>query len=33
MPVFNYTGVNRWFKVEDIALTYIYEIAKLYGLK
>ena len=29
----NYTGVNRWFKVDDIALSYIYDIAKLYGLK
>ena len=29
----NYTGVNRWFKVDDIAISYIYEIAKLYGLK
>lgn len=29
----NYTGVNRWFKVDDIAISYIYEIAQLYGLK
>ena len=29
----NYTGVNRWFKVDDIALSYIYRIAELYGLK
>ena len=29
----NYTGVNRWFKVDDIAVSYIYEIADLYGLK
>ena len=29
----NYTGVNRWFKVDDIAISYIYEIAKLYDLK
>ena len=29
----NYTGVNRWFKVDDIALSYIYKIADLYGLK
>ena len=29
----NYTGVNRWFKVDDIAISYIYEIAKLYGLQ
>ena len=29
----NYTGVNRWFKVDDIAVSYIYKIAELYGLK
>ena len=29
----NYTGVNRWFKVDDIAITYLYKIADLYGLK
>ena len=29
----NYTGVNRWFKVDDIAISYIYKIADLYGLK
>ena len=29
----NYTGVNRWFKVDDIALSYLYKIAELYGLK
>lgn len=29
----NYTGVNRWFKVDDIAFSYIYKIAELYGLK
>ena len=29
----NYTGVNRWFKVDDIALSYLYKIAGLYGLK
>lgn len=29
----NYTGVNRWFKVDDIAISYIYKIAALYGLK
>lgn len=29
----NYTGVNRWFKVDDIAISYIYRIAELYGLK
>ena len=29
----NYTGVNRWFKVDDIAISYIYKIAELYGLQ
>ena len=29
----NYTGVNRWFRVDDIAISYIYKIADLYGLK
>ena len=29
----NYTGVNRWVKVDDIALSYLYKIAELYGLK
>lgn len=29
----NYTGVNRWFKVDDMAITYIYRIAEIYGLK
>lgn len=29
----NYTGVNRWFKVDDIAISYLYEIAEAYGLK
>ncbi len=29
----NYTGVNRWFKVDDVAISYIYKIAELYGLK
>ena len=29
----NYTGVNRWFKVDDIAISYIYKIAEIYGLK
>ena len=24
----NYTGVNRWFKVDDIALSYLYKIAE-----
>ena len=28
----NYTGVNRWFKVDDISISYIYRIAELYGL-
>lgn len=29
----NYTGVNRWFKVDDIAISYIFRIAELYNLK
>lgn len=29
----NYTGVNRWFKVDDMAISYIYKIAEIYGLK
>ena len=29
----NYTGVNRWFKVDDIAISYLYKIAELYGIK
>ena len=29
----NYTGVNRWFKVDDIAISYIFDIAQAYGLK
>ena len=29
----NYTGVNRWFKVDDIAISYIYKVAELYGLR
>ena len=29
----NYVGVNRWFKVDDIAISYLYKIADLYGLK
>ncbi len=29
----NYTGINRWFKVDDIAISYLYKIADLYGLK
>ena len=28
----NYTAVNRWFHVDDIAVSYIYKIADLYGL-
>lgn len=28
----NYTGVNRWFYVDDMALSYVYEIAETYGL-
>ena len=28
-----YTGVNRWFKVDDMAISYIYKIAEIYGLK
>ena len=28
-----YTGANRWIKVDDIALSYLYKIAELYGLK
>ena len=29
----NYTGVNRWFKVDDIAISYLYKIAELYDRK
>ena len=29
----NYTGVNRWFKVDDISISYIFKIATLYSLK
>jgi len=29
----HYMGVNRWFKVDDIAISYLYEIAQLYGLQ
>lgn len=32
-PGLNLTGVNRWFRVDDIAISYILEIAELYGLK
>lgn len=28
-----YTGVNRWFKVDDIAISYLFRIAEIYGLK
>lgn len=28
----NYTGVNRWFKVDDISISYLYKIAELYNL-
>ena len=28
-----YTGVNRWFKVDDIAISYIYRISELNGLE
>lgn len=29
----NYTGVNKWFKVDDIALSYVFSIADAYGFK
>ena len=29
----NYTGVNRWFKVDDISISYLFRIAELYNLK
>lgn len=29
----NYQGVNRWFRVDDISISYIFTIAELYGLK
>ena len=29
----SYNGVNRWFKVDDISISYIFKIATLYGLK
>lgn len=29
----NYTGVNRWFKVDDIALSYIFRIAEINNLQ
>ena len=27
------SGVNRWFKVDDISISYIFKIAALYDLK
>ena len=29
----SYNGVNRWFKVDDISISYIFKIATLYDLK
>ena len=29
----SYNGINRWFKVDDISISYIFKIAALYGLK
>lgn len=29
----NYTGINRWFRVDDMALSYLFRIAELHGLK
>ena len=29
----SYNGVNRWFKVDDISISYIFKIAELYGLR
>ena len=29
----NITGVNRWFRVDDMSISYIFKIAELYGLK
>ncbi len=29
----NYAGVNRWFFIDDMAISYIFKIAELYGLK
>ena len=29
----SYNGVNRWFHVDDIAISYLFKIAKLYDLK
>ena len=28
-----YVGVNKWFKVDDIAISYLFDIAEIYGLK
>lgn len=28
-----YTGLNRWFKVDDVAVSYIFKTAELYDLK
>lgn len=28
-----YSGVNRWFAVDDISISYLYEIAEIYNLK
>jgi len=28
----SHTGLNRWFKVDDIAISYLFKIADLYGL-
>lgn len=27
-----YNGINRWFKVDDISISYLYQIADIYGL-
>ena len=29
----NYAGVNRWFRVDDISISYLFKIAELYDLK
>lgn len=29
----SYTGVNRWFRIDDISVSYIFRIATLYDLK
>ena len=28
-----YSGVNRWFKVDDISVSYLFKTADIYGLK